>query len=125
MSMYVDDIIKKTSDTISDVSPSLVTVSARNAESPPIVLEETRLRPPIFFFNVQSIGAFTSDVILSMKKLNYILINCICIYQHHPTHIISLIQIWYKTTSRLKPNPWRLVIQGHEYAIFSYMYLIF
>ena len=43
--------------------------------------------------------------------------------QHPQTHRISLIQIWYKTTSRLKPNPWRLVIHWHEYARFSFMYL--
>ena len=54
---------------------------------------------------------------------NYIVINHIFLSQHPQTHIIYLIQIWYKTTSRLKPNPWRLVIQGHQYAIFSYTYL--
>ena len=37
-------------------------------------------------------------------KLNYRLIHHIWISQHHPTHRISLIQIWYKTTSRLKPK---------------------
>ena len=59
----------------------------------------------------------------SIWTLNYRVINHIWLSQHHPTHIISLIQIWYKTTSRLKPNPRRLVIQGHEYASFSYLYI--
>ena len=56
-------------------------------------------------------------------KLNLRVINHIFFSKNHPNNIISLIQISYKTTSRLKPNPWRLVIQGHEYARFSYMYL--
>ena len=40
----------------------------------------------------------------SLYKLNYILINHICLSQHPQNHRISLIQIWYKTTSRLKPK---------------------
>ena len=43
--------------------------------------------------------------------LNYKLIHHIWISYDNPTHIISLIQIRYKITSRLKPNPWRQVIQ--------------
>ena len=72
-------------------------------------------------------GIFSHMILLDFDPqriwtLNYRVIHHIWLSQHHPTHIISLIQIWYKTTSRLKPNPWRLVIQGHEYARFSYMY---
>ena len=56
---------------------------------------------------------------------NYGILNNILFLQHHQTHIKFLIQIWYKTTSRLKPNPWKLVIQGHGNASLSYMYFYY
>ena len=37
-------------------------------------------------------------------KLYYRVIHHIWLLQNHPTNRISLIQIWYKTTSRLKPK---------------------
>ena len=58
--------------------------------------------------------------------LNYIVTHNIWISQHHQTHRTFIIQIWYKATSTLKPNPWKLVIQ--EYGNVSlyhmcYLYL--
>ena len=37
-------------------------------------------------------------------KLNYRETHNICLSQQHQTHIRSIIQIWYKTTSGLKPK---------------------
>ena len=56
----------------------------------------------------------------------YRVLNNIWLPQHHQTQIKFLIQIWYKTTSRLKPNPWKLVIQEHgECEPFIHVFLIF
>ena len=58
------------------------------------------------------------NVVMKLKSINNIFIP-----QHNETERKFLIQIWYKTTSRLKPNPWKLVIQEHGNASLSYMYL--
>ena len=59
--------------------------------------------------------------IQSIWTWKYIFIHHILFPQHHQTQRITLIQIWYKTPSRLKPNSWKLVIQWHENASFSHM----
>ena len=53
-------------------------------------------------------------------KGNYRVIHHIYLSQHHQTHRRSIIQIWYKTPSRLKPKSWKLVIQWHGNASFSH-----
>ena len=60
-------------------------------------------------FDPQSIGTW-----------NYRVTHHIWLSQHHQTERTSLIQIWYKTTSSLKPNPWKLVIQEHGNANLSH-----
>ena len=40
---------------------------------------------------------------------------------NHQTYIELLIQIWYKLFPKWKPNTWKLVIQEHGNASFSYM----
>ena len=45
---------------------------------------------------------------------------------NHKTNINFLIQIWYKATSILKTNPWKLIIQEHgKCEPFIHVFLIF
>ena len=62
----------------------------------------------------------------SIWELKCRVLNHIFLPKHHKTHIKFLIQIWYKTTSRLNPNPWKLDIQEHEECKpFIHVFLIF
>ena len=61
-----------------------------------------------------------------MWKWNYILIHHIFLSQHHTTHRISLIQIWNKTTSRLKPKSMKTSdTMAWEWRIFTQEFLGF
>ena len=67
----IDDVLGKPFDTIADASPSLMTVSTGNIESPLIVSATTLPIPSIGFVDVQSIGHFTLDATVSMENVEF------------------------------------------------------
>ena len=60
-------------------------------------------------------------------KWNYRVINHIWLSQNPQNHIISLIQIWYKTTSRLKPKSMKTASDTRAWVckLFIHVFMIF